>query len=118
MNSDRSVAIAAGLTLNPGKSRFYESFDNLRFDHLQKLRNDASCRLVKPSRESNGKKYGSQNSKIGNVHLKWAFSEASIMFISKSEEGKKYLQKLEKKFEFCFVMKTLCLNQNNSQEKR
>jgi hypothetical protein len=21
-------------------------------------------------------------------------------------------------FEFCFVMKTLCLNQNNSQEKR
>jgi hypothetical protein len=44
MNSDRSVAIAAGLTLNPGKSRFYESFDNLRFNHLQNLRNDASCR--------------------------------------------------------------------------
>lgn len=44
MNSDRSVAIASGLTINPGKSRFYESFDNLRFNHLQNLRNDASCR--------------------------------------------------------------------------
>ncbi|KPA09031.1 transposase, IS4 family [Candidatus Magnetomorum sp. HK-1] len=44
MNSDRSVAIASGLTLNPKKSRFYESFDNLRFDHLENLRNDASCR--------------------------------------------------------------------------
>ncbi len=44
MNSDRSVAIAAGLSLNPAKSRFYDSFDNLRFVHLQALRNDASCR--------------------------------------------------------------------------
>ena len=44
INSDRSVAIAAGLSLNPTKSRFYDSFDNLRFEHLQALRNDASCR--------------------------------------------------------------------------
>jgi hypothetical protein len=44
MNSDRSVAIAAGLSLNPAKSRFYDSFDTLRFDHLQALRNDASLR--------------------------------------------------------------------------
>jgi hypothetical protein len=44
MNSDRSVAIAAGLSLNPAKSRFYDSFDKLRFDHLLNLRNDASRR--------------------------------------------------------------------------
>jgi hypothetical protein len=44
MNSDRSVAVGSGLSLNPGKSRFYDSFDELRFEHLQKLRNDASCR--------------------------------------------------------------------------
>ena len=44
MNSDRSVAIGAGLSLNPTKSRFYDSFDELRFEHLQRLRNDASCR--------------------------------------------------------------------------
>jgi len=43
-NSDRSVAIGSGLSLNPKKSRFYDSFDDLRFDHLQNLRNDASCR--------------------------------------------------------------------------
>ncbi len=44
VNSDRSVAIGSGLSLNPGKSRFYDSFDELRFEHLQRLRNDASCR--------------------------------------------------------------------------
>ncbi len=44
MNSDRSVALAAGLSLNPAKSRFYDSLDDLRFEHLQHLRNDASCR--------------------------------------------------------------------------
>ena len=44
MNSDRSVAVGAGLSLNPGKGRFYESFDELRFEHLQRLRNDAACR--------------------------------------------------------------------------
>ena len=44
LNSDRSVAIASGLSLNPKKSRYYDSFDELRFHHLQKLRNDASCR--------------------------------------------------------------------------
>ena len=44
LNSDRSVAIASGLSLYPKKSRYYESFDELRFHHLQKLRNDASCR--------------------------------------------------------------------------
>lgn len=44
LNSDRSVAMASGLSLNPTKSRFYDSLDQLRFSHLQALRNDASCR--------------------------------------------------------------------------
>ena len=44
LNSDRSVAIGAGLMGNPRKTRFYESFDDLRFSHLQKLRNDAGLR--------------------------------------------------------------------------
>jgi len=44
LNSDRSVAVGSGLSLNPAKSRFYDSFDELRFDHLQRIRNDASCR--------------------------------------------------------------------------
>ena len=44
LNSDRSVAIGAGFSDPPRKSRFYDSFSNLRFHHIQKLRNDASCR--------------------------------------------------------------------------
>ncbi|MFO7876718.1 MAG: transposase [Desulfovermiculus sp.] len=44
LNADRSVAMASGLVLNPGKTRFYDAFDELRFSHLQRLRNDASCR--------------------------------------------------------------------------
>ena len=43
-NSDRSVAIGAGLSLNPKKSRYYDSLDEVRFEHLQKLRNDAAIR--------------------------------------------------------------------------
>lgn len=43
-NSDRSVAIAAGLSLNPAKSRFYDSLNEFRFEHLQNLRNDTGCR--------------------------------------------------------------------------
>lgn len=44
LNSDRSVAIGAGLSINPKKSRLYDHFDDLRFEHLQKLRNDVSIR--------------------------------------------------------------------------
>lgn len=44
LNSDRSVAVGAGLSLSPRRSRFYDSFDQLRFEHLQKLRNDTAIR--------------------------------------------------------------------------
>ncbi len=46
LNSDRSVAIGAGLTTNPKSSKLYEEFDELRFAHLQNLRNDASKRAM------------------------------------------------------------------------
>ena len=35
---------------------------------------------------------------MGNVHLKWAFSEAAVLFVRHSAEGKKLLAKLEKRF--------------------
>jgi len=44
LNADRSVAIGSGLVVTPKKSRFYDSFDELRSYHLQKLRNDAGVR--------------------------------------------------------------------------
>jgi len=48
------------------------------------------CRLIKSIKESNGKKYGSSGKKIGNAHLKWAFSEAAVLFLKGNEPGKKY----------------------------
>jgi hypothetical protein len=43
-NCDRSVAIAAGVGVYPGKTALYEGFSDLKFDHLQKLRNDVAAR--------------------------------------------------------------------------
>ena len=51
------------------------------------------CRLVKPQRESAGKKSGSRNSKIGNHHLKWAFSEAAVLFLRGNEPAQKIHQR-------------------------
>ena len=53
--------------------------------------------LVKCSHESNGKKYGNGGSKIGNAHLKWAFSEATVIFLRGNEPVKKHLDRLTKK---------------------
>jgi transposase len=55
------------------------------------------CRLVKSIKESNGKRYGSSGKKIGNAHLKWAFSEAAVLFLKGNEPGKRYLNKLTAK---------------------
>ena len=55
------------------------------------------ARLVKCSKESAGKLYGTSGAKIGNANLKWAFSEAAISFIRHNEEGKVYLEKIEKR---------------------
>lgn len=54
-------------------------------------------RLVKSAKESNGKKYGSSGKKIGNAHLKWAFSEAAVLFLKGNEPGKRYLDRLTNK---------------------
>jgi transposase len=54
-------------------------------------------RLVKCAKESNGKKCGSGGSKIGNAHLKWAFSEAAVFFIKFNDPAKKYLDRLTNK---------------------
>ena len=55
------------------------------------------CRLVKCVKESNGKKYGSNGKKIGNAHLKWAFSEAAVLFLKGNEPAKIYLDRLANK---------------------
>jgi transposase len=54
-------------------------------------------RQVKCSRSSAGKVHGTGGSKIGNVHLKWAFSEAAVGFLGKSVEGRKLVERLRRK---------------------
>ena len=73
----------------------YEVHDIRRFPSVQ---NFASyCRLVKCSHTSAGKPKGTGGAKIGNVHLKWAFSEAATLFKIKCERAKPYVARLEKK---------------------
>jgi len=54
------------------------------------------CRLVKCSKESGGKRLGTAGKKIGNAHLKWAFSEAATLFLRNNLQGQKLLSRLEK----------------------
>jgi transposase len=52
---------------------------------------------VKCSKESGGKRLGTSGKKIGNAHLKWAFSEAATLFLRNNPQGQKLLSRLEKK---------------------
>ena len=70
----------------------YEIEDVARFPRVQEF--VSYCRLVKSARESNGKRSGTSGKKIGNAHLKWAFSEAAVLFLKNNEPAKKYLTKL------------------------
>ena len=55
------------------------------------------CRLVKCAKESAGKRFGTSGTKIGNAYLKWAFSEAAVLFLRNNPHGQKYLARLAKK---------------------
>lgn len=52
---------------------------------------------MKCRRESAGKRTGTGGAKIGNVHLKWAFSEAAVLYLRKNPKGQRYLARLTKK---------------------
>ena len=49
------------------------------------------------SRLSAGKTYGTQGNKIGNAHLKWAFSEAAVLLLRHNHNATQYLEKLQKR---------------------
>jgi len=66
-----------------------------RFPRVQEFA--SYCRLVKCAKESNGKRSGTSGAKIGNAHLKWAFSEAAVLFLRDNPAGQKFLASLEKK---------------------
>lgn len=73
----------------------YEIGDIQRFDSMQKF--SSYARLVKCRAESAGKSYGTQGNKIGNAHLKWAFSEAAVLYLKGNPKAQRYLQRLQKR---------------------
>jgi transposase len=73
----------------------YEIQDIARFPRVQDF--VSYCRLVKCAKESNGKRLGTSGKKIGNVHLRWAFAEAAVLFLRQSKPGKEYFAKLAHK---------------------
>jgi transposase len=54
------------------------------------------ARLVKCPKESAGQLYGYGGQKMGNAHLKWAFSEATALLMRESQQAKDYVARLEK----------------------
>jgi transposase len=73
----------------------YEVHDINRFARVQDF--VSYSRLVKPAKESAGKRYGHSGAKIGNAHLKWAFSEAAVLMLREIPEVRKYKAKLQRK---------------------
>lgn len=78
-----------------GMAILYEIHDIKRFPRVQDF--VSYCRLVRPKKESAGKSYGHSGKKIGNAHLKWAFSEAAVIILRLCPEIKKYKTKLQRK---------------------
>lgn len=72
-----------------------ELHDVHRFDRVQEFASYA--RLVKGRKQSGGKTLGTSGAKMGNVHLKWAFSEAAVLFLRHATGGKRFLARIEKK---------------------
>jgi len=54
-------------------------------------------RLVRCAHQSAGKVKGSGGKKIGNAHLRWAFSEAACLMLRASPVAKKWLARQERK---------------------
>ncbi len=73
----------------------YEIHDIHRFPRVQDF--VSYCRLVKCAKQSDGKHYGYSGAKIGNAHLKWAFSEAAVLGLRKNPAAQRYVARLAHK---------------------
>jgi len=73
----------------------YELHDISRFPRVQDFLSYA--RLVKSQKSSAGKVMGTSGAKIGNAHLKWAFSEAAVLFLQKNPPGQRLINRLRSK---------------------
>jgi transposase len=74
----------------------YEGQDIRRFSRPQQFASYA--RLIRPVKESGGTRTGSSHGKIGNAYVKWAFSEAVVLFLRETREAQPYIRKLKRKY--------------------
>jgi transposase len=74
----------------------YEIQDITRFPKVQVFASYA--RLIRPKKTSAGKNYGSGNGQIGNSYLKWAFSEAVVLFLRETREVQPSIKRMERKY--------------------
>jgi transposase len=74
-----------------GLTLLYEIHDIGRFPDVGEFLSYA--RLVRCRHDSAGKRLGSGGHKIGNAHLKWAFSEAACLFLRNSARAKHWKQR-------------------------
>jgi transposase len=74
----------------------YEVHEMRRFPEVGDFLSYA--RLVRCLHESAGKKQGTGGHKIGNAHLKWAFSEAVCLLLRASEPVRHWLARRERKY--------------------
>jgi transposase len=74
----------------------YEIHDIARFPTVQDFASYA--RLVKCSKASAGKRLGTSGAKIGNAHLKWAFSEASVLCLRQNPPAQRLVEQRAAKY--------------------
>lgn len=74
----------------------YEIQDITRFPKVQQFTSYA--RLIRPAKESAGKRTGMANGKMGNAYLKWTFSEAVVLFLRETREDQPYIRRLERQY--------------------
>ena len=80
LHSIPGVGKILGLTI------LYEVHDIHRFPRVQNFASYA--RLIQCAKESSGKRVGTGGRKMGNAYLKWAFSEAAVLFLRAIRVGK------------------------------
>jgi transposase len=74
----------------------YEIHDIKRFPSVQQF--CSYSRLVKCTKESANRIYGTQGSKIGNHYIKWAFSEMAPHAVAAHPQIKKFVERNTKKY--------------------
>jgi len=94
-NSYRLLRSIPGIGRVLALTILYEIHDIRRFGRVQEFA--SYSRLVKCQQSSAGKVKGTGGEKIGNPYLKWACSEAAVLFLAKCAPGKRLFARLERK---------------------